>query len=79
MKAIEFETKIKKGIINIPIRYKYLSNRYARIILLTNDLTDKINTKLNMKNLITKIQKREIFRTIKNPSQWQSELRNEWK
>lgn len=79
MKAIEFETQTKKGIIKIPKKYKELANAFVKIIILTEERKFGVEKKREIKQLLKKIKTKNIFKTIYNPSDWQKDLRNEWK
>ena len=79
MKAIEFETQTRKGIIKIPKEYKELANAYVKIIILAEERDVKLEKKRKIKQLLKKIKTKKIFETIVNPSIWQKELRGEWK
>lgn len=80
MKAIEFTTTIKNGVIHIPEKYKKMTNRSARIIVLTeeeNVSTNKQDIKA-IETLLKNIKERKVFQEIKDPVSWQRSIRDEW-
>ena len=79
MHAIEFETKVNKGIINIPEKYIKLINGKIRIIILkSEDLSFGIQDRAEIIKLLNKIRNKGIFDKIDDPVKWQKECRNEW-
>ena len=79
MKAIEFTTNIKNGIIRLPIKYKKIADSVVRIILLADEKERKsISKKEKLEKLFVEATKKNIFKSIENPIEWQKKLRNEW-
>ncbi|MEM8527420.1 MAG: hypothetical protein AAGG68_22455 [Bacteroidota bacterium] len=76
MQAIEFSGIIKEGKIAIPQQYKSLEQQTAKVILLVE--TSPLSQKERLANLFHKMKSVEMFADIKNPIQWQKELRDEW-
>jgi len=80
MKAIEFTTTIKNGVIHIPEKYNKLTGRPARIIVLTDEenvSSSKQDVKA-IKALLKTIKERKVFQEIKDPVSWQRSIRDEW-
>ena len=79
MKAIEFTTTIKNGIIRLPIKYKKFADSVVRIILLADEKKRKsISKKEKLEKLFAEATKKNIFKSIENPIEWQKKIRNEW-
>jgi hypothetical protein len=79
MKAIEFNTVIKEGLIHIPKIYQDLSETNARVIVMYEDSTgisdfDKDSFRLT----INKARDLGLFRDITDSVDWQKKLRDEW-
>ena len=79
MKTIEFETEVINGQIILPIKYKNISSKKTRILLIVND-ENKTSTKKNhkLKKAIQMFQEVNPFKNISNPANWQKQLRDEW-
>lgn len=79
MQAIEFETLIGQEAIPIPIQYKYLAHRKAKIIILFKEEDLKPNYNKNALLLaFAKAKKQNSFSKINNSSDWQKQLRDDW-
>lgn len=78
MKTIEFETVIRDGIIKLPSKYRNLANKFAKIILLTDEDKEIKGKAKQIRYLIKQITAKKVFTDIENPSKWQKEVRNEW-
>lgn len=80
MKAIEFRAKIVNGIIEIPKKYRFLTNQLARIIILTEDseLEDLTQDKESIQSILRELKTRQVFTQIQDPIAWQRSLRDEW-
>lgn len=80
MKAIEFRAKIVNGIIEIPKKYRKLTNQLARIIILTEDseLEDLTQDKESIQTILRELKTRQVFTQIQDPIAWQRSLRDEW-
>ena len=81
MKAIEFTTIIKNGVIHIPEKYDKLTNQSVRIIVLTEEdsvsyYKQDVET---IKAVLENIKERKVFQKIKYPLSWQKSLRDEWR
>lgn len=81
MNALEFSTKIEKGLIKIPHEYKELDNSFVRIIILSDSdaLIETSSKKERLKMAFKNLQKVKSLSDIENPSDWQKALRDEWK
>ena len=79
MKTIEFETEVINGQIILPIKYKNISSKKTRILLIVND-ENKTSTKKNhkLKKAIQMYQEVNPFKNISNPANLQKQLRDEW-
>ncbi|MCK4764676.1 MAG: hypothetical protein KAW12_20930 [Candidatus Aminicenantes bacterium] len=81
MLAVEFETHVENGVINIPEKYREMIDGDLRIIILKQEKQvsapgDK--KKQNIKKLLRRIREKGIFRDIDNPAAWQRTIRDEW-
>ena len=77
MKAIEFETTPRNGIITMPEDYSNIDNTPVKVIILFDDKKTRYDI-TTIKSLLSKIKKKNIFSDISNPSEWQRVIRNEW-
>ncbi len=79
MQAIEFETLIGQETIPIPMQYKYLAHRKAKIIILFQEEQIKPNYDKNaLLFAFTKAKKQNSFSKINNSLNWQKQLRDDW-
>lgn len=81
MWAVEFETYAKNGMIEIPEEYRNMAEGQLKIILLKQDQKTRPSTierNSNIKNLLKRIQEKNIFQSIDNPAEWQRTIRDEW-
>ena len=79
MQAIEFETLIGTQIIPIPLRYNYLSNKKAKIIILyTEEIVEPNYDKQALILAFQQANKFNAFANIKNSTNWQKQIRDEW-
>lgn len=80
MRAIEFTTKIRNGVVEIPLKYKQLVDKIARIIILTEDeAVQQISQDHNAIQLILEqLGDKKVFKDISDPVTWQRSIRNEW-
>lgn len=78
MSTIEFEVQAKNGIIKIPDQYKELENAFLKIQIQPRSMTSENNRKLMIKHLLEKIIRKNVFKNITSPDQWQRDLRDEW-
>jgi len=76
--TIEFETQVKDGIIKIPDQYKELENAFLKIKIQPQRIKSENNKKLMIKHLLERISRKNIFKNITNPDEWQRNLRDEW-
>ncbi len=78
MSTIEFEAQVKNGIIRIPDQYKELENAFLKIKIQPQTMKPGNNKKLIIKNLLERIIRKNIFKNITSPEEWQRNLRDEW-
>jgi hypothetical protein len=79
--AIEFETESKAGMIKIPEEYQKMMGGKVKIIMLKeaeNVDSRKKDQISNIKQCLREIREKNIFAHIKNPVEWQRNLRDEW-
>lgn len=78
MNALEFSTKIEKGLIKIPNEYKDLNDSFVRIIILSDsDATiETPSKKERLKKAFQELQNVKSLSEIANPSDWQKALRD---
>jgi len=79
MKAIEFETTIRDGLIRVPSNYKNMKNTQAKVTVVFNENheTENYDKKLLLK-MFSKANKSGIFNEIVDSVSWQKHQRNEW-
>ena len=78
MSTIEFEAQVKNGIIKIPDKYKELENVFFKIKIQPQRMKSKNNKKLKIRHLLKIIIRKNIFKNITSPEEWQRNLRDEW-
>ena len=78
MSTIEFEAQVKDGIIRIPDQYKELENALLKIKIQPRRMKAENNKKLMIKQLLERIIKKNVFKNITSPDEWQRNMRDEW-
>lgn len=79
MNALEFSTRIEKGLIKVPSEFKNLENSFVRIIILSEENADAaIDKKEKLSHAFKSLQKIKSLHSIENPGDWQKRLRDEW-
>lgn len=78
MNNIEFEAQVKNGIIKIPDQYKELENALIKIKIQSYRIPPSKNKRLRLKQLLSEIQQKNIFKSITYPETWQRNIRDEW-
>lgn len=79
MQAIEFETLIKHGAIQIPQQFHSMDNVSAKVIVLFSEPETQGNyNKENLLKAFSNAQKIGAFKNITDPVAWQKQLRDEW-
>lgn len=78
MNAIEFSSRIEKGKIVFPKKYKDFDNEEVRVILLVNDSKTSLSKKEAILKTLNKMKKEKMFSVIQDPVLWQKGIRNEW-
>ena len=78
MNAIEFSSKIEKGKIIVPKKFKEYDNEDARIIMLFNEEKKDNANKENLLITLNKMKNERMFSSIQNPVLWQKQHRDEW-
>lgn len=78
MNALEFSTKIERGLIQLPKGYEAYDNTFARIIVLIEQPSNNVTKKEKLLATFKKLQQTPIFDSIENPVTWQKQLRDEW-
>jgi hypothetical protein len=79
MKAIEFETIIKHGLIHVPSNYKNMKNTQAKVIIMVEESPEIENydKKLLLK-MLSKASKSGLFNEMGDSVSWQKQQRNDW-
>ncbi len=78
MERISFKAKAKNGIINVPEKYKALSNSKLRVII-AEDRNKKVKiNKIKITNPYKDITDTKKLRVIREISNWQKKVRDEW-
>ncbi len=79
MKAIEFETTIRRGLIHVPSNYKNMINTQAKVIVMVNESNEAENyDKGLLLKMFGKANKTGIFNEINDSLSWQKQQRNDW-
>jgi hypothetical protein len=78
MEALEFSTKIEHGTIRLPKQFAEYENAFVRIIILSDKPRNFSEKKEKLRNILKKMQQKQLFSKITNPVEWQKQLRNEW-
>jgi hypothetical protein len=78
MNALEFSTKIEKGLIHLPKQFQEYDNTHVRIIVLVETPSSNVSKKEKLLATFKKMQQKNLFKTIDNPVTWQKQLRDEW-
>ena len=78
MNALEFSTKIERGLIQLPKGYEAYDNTFVRIIVLIEPPLKNVSKKENLLATFKKLQQTSVFDSIENPVTWQKQLRNKW-
>lgn len=80
MQAFEFIAQIKGGTIEVPPQYRQLFDRMARVIVLTDDLSQPtLAERISIMNeAVEQLSDRRVFGGIEDPVAWQQSLRDEW-
>jgi len=79
MRVIEIEIQVKNGIIKIPEKFKNLENAYLKIKIQPCRVKAENNRTLKIKHLLEIIIRKNIFKKIASPEDWQRNLRNDRK
>ncbi len=78
MNALEFSTKIEKGLIHLPQEFQAYNDTFVRIIVLVETPTVPSNKKEKLLATLKKMKHLNMFSSIENPILWQKKLRDEW-
>jgi hypothetical protein len=78
MNALEFSTKVEHGQITLPEEYKSLNNTTVRIIILSESVIVKNNSKEQLKSIFNDLKNITSFNNIENVIDWQKSVRDEW-
>lgn len=76
MKALEFNSYITQNTIKLPPEYKKYNNRNVKIIVLLQETRNY--DKQELLTVFENAQELKIFQEIKNPVEWQKQIRDEW-
>jgi len=81
MLAVEFETHSKNGVIKMPRRYRDIAEENLRILILKQEKLENASNRQRslsgLKDLLKKIQDKNLFKGIENPLEWQRQIRDE--
>jgi hypothetical protein len=79
MRAIEFETTIRNGLIHVPPHFKNMKNTEAKVIVMVSEGIEECNyDKSSLLKLLSKANKIGLFNDIVESVSWQKLQRNEW-
>jgi hypothetical protein len=71
MKAIEFETTIRHGLIHVPSYYKNMKNTQAKVIVMVDESSEAENyDKVLLLKMFSKANKTELFKEIGDSVSW---------
>jgi hypothetical protein len=76
MNALEFSTKIEKGLIHLPKQFQEYDNTHVRIIVLVEPPSINASKKEKLLATFKKMQQKQLFKTIDNPVNWQKQIRD---
>ena len=73
MKAIEFTTEIRNGVIKMPSEHKQMTEDSARVIILTDEKkTSKAGQdKETIRSILKELRTKNAFHKIEDPVAWQ--------
>jgi len=79
MKAIEFETTIRHGLIHIPSHYKNMENAQAKVIVMVDESSEEGNyDKTLLLEMFENANKAGLFNEMGDSVSWQKQQRNDW-
>lgn len=79
MKAIEFETTIRRGLIHVPSHYKNMENTHAKVIVLVDENLEEVNyDKALLLKMFGQASRTGLFSEIFDSVSWQKLQRNDW-
>ena len=79
MRAIEFETTIRHGLIHIPSYYKNMKNTQAKVIVMVDEDSEIENyDRSSLIRILSKAHKTGLFNEIGDSVSWQKQQRNDW-
>ncbi|MFN0278175.1 MAG: hypothetical protein ACKVRN_06175 [Pyrinomonadaceae bacterium] len=79
MNSLEFTTRIEHGVITLPKDCDEYDNSVARVkVTLEETPKERQARKERLFEAFRALQAADIFRDIKDPSDWQRRLRDEW-
>jgi hypothetical protein len=79
MNAIEFTTKVEKGLkIKLPKEHPELASQIVRVIILSETKQNLVSRKEKLIAAFNEMKGMNMFSKIKDPLTWQKQQRNEW-
>lgn len=78
MYAIEFQTTIQNGIIEIPKQYQGRLQHRVRVILLGDDLVEADTEKHSIIDVLAESQGQQVFQTAESVEHYLQEERAAW-
>jgi hypothetical protein len=76
---MEFKGKIKNGVIKIPPKYKKYNNADVKVKIIERNKRKSNFNPERIRELIELIHKKKFFSEIKDPVEWQKNIRNDWR
>ena len=78
MKSVEFKTVTHNGIIEIPKENVEIKNKEVKVTIVWDEQNGKNYDIFEIEKLLAAIRTKKIFEEIKNPSDWQKKIRDDW-
>ena len=79
MNAIEFTTKVEKGLkIKLPKGHSELASQIVRVIILSETKQNLVSRKEKLIAAFNEMKGMNMFSKIKDPLTWQKQQRDEW-
>lgn len=78
MNSLEFKTKIEHGVIHLPREFEQYNDADAHVVVNITAPTEATVKKEGLLAAFRNAQNADVFRNIKDPSEWQRKLRDEW-
>lgn len=78
MKALEFQTKIQNGVIQVPADILENEDQEVKVILLWEEKMPVGHAREKIENIFKRLAQHKVFGDIGDPIEWQKSMRDEW-